>query len=142
MVSGAAWLSRPAAGVSCDLPSLNSHPLPLLSCPQVLAPSQFLVTVPVRGLAGYREAREHRWRYYTLQGARQPCPLRAPEGLQQWLEVQQFTKSLWQWHEADVNIEGDIVPAKVLQALRKLVENAIETCRLSGERVKRSTRET
>ncbi|XP_016078802.1 PREDICTED: protein mab-21-like 3 [Miniopterus natalensis] len=100
---------------------------------KVLAPSQFLVTVPVRGLAGYREAREHRWRYYTLQGARQPCPLRAPEGLQQWLEVQQFTKSLWQWHEADVNIEGDIVPAKVLQALRKLVENAIETCRLSGK---------
>ncbi|XP_008145439.2 protein mab-21-like 3 [Eptesicus fuscus] len=99
----------------------------------VLSPSQFLVTVPVRGLAGYREAREQRWRYYTLQGARLPCPLRSPEGLQQWLEVQQFVKNLWQWHETDVSIEGDIVPAKVLQVFRKLVENAIEACHLSGK---------
>ncbi|XP_036129109.1 protein mab-21-like 3 [Molossus molossus] len=100
---------------------------------KVMAPSQFLVTVPVRGLAGYREAKEQRWRYYTLQGTRLACPLRNPEGLQQWLEVQQFTRSLWQWHKADVNIEGDIVPAKVLQVFRKLVENAIETCHLSGK---------
>ncbi|ELK30842.1 PREDICTED: protein mab-21-like 3 isoform X2 [Myotis davidii] len=99
----------------------------------VLSPSQFLVTVPVRGLSGYREAREQRWRYYTLQGARLPCPQRSPEGLQQWLEVQQFTKNLWQWHKADVSIEGDIVPAKVLQVFQKLVENAIETCHLSGK---------
>ncbi|XP_059529315.1 protein mab-21-like 3 isoform X3 [Myotis daubentonii] len=99
----------------------------------VLSPSQFLVTVPVRGLSGYREAREQRWRYYTLQGARLTCPQRSPEGLQQWLEVQQFTKNLWQWHKADVSIEGDIVPAKVLQVFRKLVENAIETCHLSGK---------
>lgn len=98
---------------------------------KVLAPSQFLVTVPVRGLAGYRETRDQRWRYYTLEGTRLPCPLRDPEGLQQWLQIQQFMKSLWQWHEADVNIEGDIVPAKVLQVFRKLVENAIETCCLS-----------
>ncbi|XP_014390028.1 PREDICTED: protein mab-21-like 3 isoform X2 [Myotis brandtii] len=99
----------------------------------VLSPSQFLVTVPVRGLSGYREAREQRWRYYTLQGARLTCPQRSPEGLQQWLEVQQFMKNLWQWHKADVSIEGDIVPAKVLQVFRKLVENAIETCHLSGK---------
>ncbi|XP_036198617.1 protein mab-21-like 3 isoform X2 [Myotis myotis] len=99
----------------------------------VLSPSQFLVTVPVRGLSGYREAREQRWRYYTLQGARLTCPQRSPEGLQQWLEVQQFTKNLWQWHKADVSIEEDIVPAKVLQVFRKLVENAIETCHLSGK---------
>ncbi|XP_053447345.1 protein mab-21-like 3 isoform X1 [Nycticebus coucang] len=100
---------------------------------KVLAPSQFLVTVPVRGLAGYREARGQRWRYYTLQGGRLPCPLQAPEALQQWLEVEQFVKSLWQWRESDVNIEGDIVPAKVLQVFRKLVENAIRTCHLSGK---------
>ncbi|XP_070251848.1 protein mab-21-like 3 isoform X2 [Myotis yumanensis] len=99
----------------------------------VLSPSQFLVTVPVRGLSGYREAREQRWRYYTLQGARLTCPQRSPEGLQQWLEVQQFMKNLWQWHKADVSIEGDIVPGKVLQVFRKLVENAIETCHLSGK---------
>ncbi|XP_019516989.1 PREDICTED: protein mab-21-like 3 isoform X1 [Hipposideros armiger] len=100
---------------------------------KVLAPSQFLVTVPLRGLAGYREAREQHWRYYTLGGARLLCPLREPEGLQQWLCMQQFLKSLWQWHEADVNIEGDIVPAKVLHVFQKLVENAIETCHLSGK---------
>ncbi|XP_039098666.1 protein mab-21-like 3 isoform X1 [Hyaena hyaena] len=100
---------------------------------KVLAPSQLLVTVPVKGLAGYREARKQRWRYYTLQGARLPCPLQDPEGLRQWLAVEQFMKSQWQWHEADVNIEGDIVPAKVLQVFRKLVENAIGTCQLSGE---------
>lgn len=100
---------------------------------KVLAPSQFLVTVPMKGLAGYREAHERRWRYYTLQGTRLSCPLRDPEDLQQWLEVEQFVKSLWQWHEADVNIEGDIVPAKVLQVFRKLVENAIGACHLSGK---------
>ncbi|XP_054311694.1 protein mab-21-like 3 [Pongo pygmaeus] len=100
---------------------------------KVLAPSQFLITVPIKGLAGYREAREQRWRYYTLQGTRLPCPLRDPEGLQQWLEVEQFMKSLWQWHETDVTIDGDIVPAKVLLVFRKLVENAIRTCHLSGK---------
>lgn len=93
------------------------------------------------GLAGYREAQERRWRYYTLQGTRLPCPLRDPEGLQQWLEVEQFVKSVWQWHEADVNIEGDIVPAKVLQLFRKLVENAIEACHLSGELMKERRRD-
>lgn len=100
---------------------------------KVLAPSQFLITVPLRGLAGYREVREQRWRYYTLQGTRLPCPLRDPEGLQQWLAAEQFMKSMWQWHETDVNIEGDIVPAKVLQVFRKLVDNAIRTCHLSGK---------
>ncbi|XP_020747674.1 protein mab-21-like 3 isoform X2 [Odocoileus virginianus] len=99
---------------------------------KVLAPSLFLITVPTRGLAGYKEARQQRWRYYSLKGARLPRPLQDPEGLQQWLEVGQFLKSPGQWREADVNIEGDIVPAKVLQVFRKLVENAIETCRLSG----------
>lgn len=44
-------------------------------------------------------------------------------------------KTLWQWHQADVNIEGDIVPAKVLQVFRALVENAVRTCHLSGELV-------
>ena len=109
----------------------------LPSRPQVLAPSQFLVTVPVKGLVG---SREQRWRYYTLRGTRLPCPLQDPEGLRQWLEAEQFMKSQWQWHEADVNIEGDIVPAKVLQVFRKLVENAIGTCHLSGEQIEKGTR--
>uniref|UniRef100_G1PMU8 Mab-21 like 3 n=1 Tax=Myotis lucifugus TaxID=59463 RepID=G1PMU8_MYOLU len=74
----------------------------------VLSPSQFLVTVPVRGLSGYREAREQRWRYYTLQGARL-TPSGAPRALQQWLEVQQFMENLWQWLKADVSIQGNLV---------------------------------
>ncbi|XP_058158977.1 protein mab-21-like 3 isoform X2 [Dasypus novemcinctus] len=100
---------------------------------QVLAPCQLLVTVPLAGLAGYQEARARRWRYYSLQGPRLPSPAREPEALQQWLAAEQFTKRRWQWHEADVNIEGDIVPARVSQAFRKLVESAIRTCRLTGK---------
>lgn len=42
-------------------------------------------------------------------------------------------KNIWQWHQADVNIEGDIVPGKVLQVFRQLVENAITACHLSGK---------
>ncbi|XP_055484278.1 protein mab-21-like 3 isoform X1 [Psammomys obesus] len=100
---------------------------------KVLAPSLFHITVPLKGLAGYRGARAQRWRYYNLQGAKLTCPLRDPEGLQQWLETEQFVKALWPWHQADVNIEGDIVPAKVLQVFRTLVENAVKTCHLSGK---------
>lgn len=101
-----------------------------------MAPSLFHVTVPLKGLAGYKAARAQRWRYYDLQGTKLTCPLRDPEGLQQWLETEQFMKTLWQWHQADVNIEGDIVPAKVLQVFRTLVENAVRTCHLSGELIK------
>lgn len=100
---------------------------------KVLAPSLFHVTVPLRGLAGYKGVRTQRWRYYNLQGTKLTCPLRDPEGLHQWLETETFMKSLWQWHKADVNIEGDIVPAKVLQVFRMLVENAVRTCHLSGK---------
>lgn len=98
-----------------------------------MAPSLFQITVPLKGLAGYKGVRTQRWRYYNLQGTKLTCPLRAPEGLQQWLETEMFMKTLWQWHKADVNIEGDIVPAKVLQMFRTLVENAVRTCHLSGE---------
>ena len=34
----------------------------------------------MRGLAGYKEARQQRWRYYSLKGARLPRPLQDPEG--------------------------------------------------------------
>lgn len=49
-------------------------------------------------------------------------------------------RSLWQWHQADVNMEGDIVPTKVLHVFRKLVEDAIGTCHLSGELIRKSPR--
>lgn len=100
---------------------------------QVLAPSQFLITVPLRGLTGYRESQIRHWRYYTVNGAKLLSSVRDPEELHQWLEVEQFSKSLQQWHEEDVNIEGDLVPAKVLIVFRELVEKSIISCNLSSE---------
>ncbi|XP_074890877.1 protein mab-21-like 3 [Buteo buteo] len=100
---------------------------------KVLAPSQFLITVPLRGLAGYRECQVRHWRYYTVHGAKLLSSVRDPEELHQWLEVEQFSKSLQQWHETDVNIEGDLVPAKVLLVFRELVEKSIISCNLSSK---------
>ncbi|KAM7180180.1 protein mab-21-like 3 isoform 3-T6 [Macrochelys suwanniensis] len=99
---------------------------------QVLAPSHFLITVPLRGLTGYREHQVRHWRYYTVHGAKLLSPVRDPEELQQWLEVEQFSKSLQQWHETEVNIEGDLVPAKVLAIFRELMEKSITSCNLSN----------
>ncbi|KAM6419977.1 protein mab-21-like 3 isoform 1-T1 [Pluvialis apricaria] len=99
----------------------------------VLAPSQFLITVPLRGLTGYRERQVRHWRYYTVHGAKLLSSVRDPEELHQWLEVEQFSKSLQQWHETDVNIEGDLVPAKVLIVFRELVEKSIISCNLSSK---------
>lgn len=73
------------------------------------------------------------WRYYTVHGAKLLSSVRDPEELHQWLEVKQFSKSLQQWHEKDVNIEGDLVPAKVLIIFRELVEKSIISCNLSSE---------
>lgn len=73
------------------------------------------------------------WRYYTVHGAKLLSSVRDPEELHQWLEVEQFSKSLQQWHETDVNIEGDLVPAKVLVVFRELVEKSIISCNLSSE---------
>uniref|UniRef100_A0A8B9SPK8 Mab-21 like 3 n=1 Tax=Anas platyrhynchos TaxID=8839 RepID=A0A8B9SPK8_ANAPL len=89
---------------------------------KVLAPSQFLITVPLRGLTGYKECQVRHWRYYTVHGAKllSSC-------------VEQFSKSLQQWHETDVNIEGDLVPAKVLVVFRELVEKSIISCNLSSD---------
>ncbi|XP_063250147.1 protein mab-21-like 3 isoform X2 [Prinia subflava] len=100
---------------------------------KVLAPSQFLITVPLRGLTGYRECQVRHWRYYTVNGAKLLSSVRDPEELHQWLEVEQFSKSLQQWHEEDVNIEGDLVPAKVLIVFRELVEKSIVSCNLSSK---------
>ncbi|XP_066472462.1 protein mab-21-like 3 isoform X1 [Tiliqua scincoides] len=100
---------------------------------QVLTPSLFLITVPLLGLTGYKEHQIRHWRYYTAHGAKLLSPVRDPEELQQWLEVEQFSKSLQQWHEADVNIEGDLVPAKVLSVFRELVEKSIISCHLTDK---------
>ncbi|XP_062979084.1 protein mab-21-like 3 [Elgaria multicarinata webbii] len=103
---------------------------PLHPSIQVLAPSHLLFTVPLLGLSGYKEGQKRRWRYYTVHGTKLLSPVRDPEEMQQWLEVEQFSKSLQQWHEAEVNIEGDLVPAKVLTVFRELVEKSIVSCNL------------
>ncbi|XP_054858196.1 protein mab-21-like 3 [Eublepharis macularius] len=100
---------------------------------KVLAPSHFLITVPLVGLTGYKDRQVRHWRYYTVNGAKLLSPVRDPEEPQQWLEVEQFSKSLPQWHEADVNIQGDLVPARVLAVLRDLVEKSIQTCSLTDK---------
>lgn len=68
-----------------------------------------------------------------MNGAKLLSSVRDPEELHQWLEVEQFSKTLQQWHEKDVNIDGDLVPAKVLIVFRELVEKSIVSCNLSSE---------
>ncbi|XP_073407152.1 protein mab-21-like 3 [Dendrobates tinctorius] len=99
---------------------------------KVLAPSQLLVMVPLRGLSGYRQKSLRRWRYYTPRGVRLMSPVMEPEKLHQWLEVEQFQKSSSQWHDADVSIQGDVVPGRVLTILQGLLQRAIPTCNLTN----------
>ncbi|XP_074044629.1 protein mab-21-like 3 isoform X2 [Macrotis lagotis] len=100
---------------------------------KVLAPTQLVVTVPIKGLLGYRKTQSRRWRYYSMSGSKLFSPIRDPEEMFQWLELNQFLKTLRQWHETDVTMEGDIMPAKVLDVFLKLVEDAIKACNLSNE---------
>ncbi|XP_030643427.1 protein mab-21-like 3 [Chanos chanos] len=100
---------------------------------QVLTPTLYLISVPVRGLLGYKERRTHQWRYYTLSGSRLLSPVREPEKLHQWLELESFTCPGQEWHDARVAIEGDIVPAKVVSLFKELLEAAIKTCGLTGK---------
>ncbi|XP_078512007.1 protein mab-21-like 3 [Lissotriton helveticus] len=98
---------------------------------QVLAPGQFLITVPLGGLGGFRQRKARRWRYYTLSGTKLLSPVMEPEKLHQWLEVEQFPKTTRLWHESDVNVEGDLIPAKIIGIFRNLLEKSIATCKLS-----------
>ncbi|XP_053312827.1 protein mab-21-like 3 isoform X2 [Spea bombifrons] len=100
---------------------------------KVMAPSQFLVTVPLRGLSGFRQRSTRRWRYYTPSGVRLLTPVMEPEKMHQWLEVEQFQKSTPHWHESDVNIQGDVVPARVVSVFQGLLLRAICTCNLSDK---------
>ncbi|GAA6066972.1 protein mab-21-like 3 [Tachysurus ichikawai] len=98
---------------------------------QVLTPTLFLISVPVRGLTGYKERRARKWRYYTLSGSQLLSPVREPEKLHQWLELESFTSPIQDWHDDCVAIEGDLVPSKVVSAFKEQVEAAIKTCGLS-----------
>ncbi|XP_066541982.1 protein mab-21-like 3 [Hoplias malabaricus] len=98
---------------------------------QVLTPSLFLISVPVRGLMGYKEKRTRQWRYYTLSGSRLLSPVREPEKLHQWLELESFSNVSQEWHDARMAMEGDIVPAKVVTLFKEQVEDAIKNCRLT-----------
>lgn len=100
---------------------------------QVQSPSQLVIMVPVRGLAAYMERRVRQWRYYTLSGSKLILPVREPEKLHQWLEVDQFLKSSPEWHQPDVTIEGDIVPSKVIGIFKALLENTIQSSKFQGK---------
>ncbi|XP_075449081.1 protein mab-21-like 3 isoform X2 [Ascaphus truei] len=100
-------------------------------CIQVLAPSQFLVIIPLCGLTEFRQRRSRHWRYYTPSGVQLLTPVMEPEKLHQWLEVKQFQKSNPCWHESDVNIQGDLVPASVVRVFQDLLHKAIPSCNLS-----------
>lgn len=100
---------------------------------QVLTPTLFLISVPLRGLTGYKERRARQWRYYTLSGSQLLSPVREPEKLHQWLEMESFTNPIQEWHDARVAIEGDLVPSKVVSVFKEQVEEAIKTCGLTGK---------
>ncbi|XP_069491743.1 protein mab-21-like 3 isoform X2 [Ambystoma mexicanum] len=100
---------------------------------KVLSPAQFLITVPLRGLAGFRHRKARRWRYYSLSGTKLLSPVMEPEKLHQWLEAEQFPKTSRPWHESDVNVEGDLIPAKVIRVFRDLLERSIASCKLSDK---------
>ncbi|CDQ74303.1 unnamed protein product [Oncorhynchus mykiss] len=64
---------------------------------QVLTSSLVLVSVPVRGLIGYHQHVARQWRYYSLTGSILPTPVREPEKLHQWLELESFTSPAQDW---------------------------------------------
>ncbi|XP_028847582.1 protein mab-21-like 3 isoform X2 [Denticeps clupeoides] len=100
---------------------------------QVLTPTLILIAVPLRGLMGYKELHTRQWRYYTITGSRLLSPVRDPEKLHQWLELESFLSPAQEWHDNCVAMEGDIVPAKVVNVFKEQLEAAIKTCRLSDK---------
>ncbi len=99
---------------------------------QVLTPTLFLISVPLQGLMGYKERRTHQWRYYTLSGSRLLSPVREPEKHHQWLELESFINPSQEWHDTRIIIEGDIVPAKVVNIYKEHLEASIKTCGLTS----------
>ncbi|KAJ8255796.1 hypothetical protein COCON_G00196600 [Conger conger] len=106
---------------------------------KVLTPTFMLISVPVRGLTGFKQRRTRQWRYYTLSGARLLSPVREPEKLHQWLELESFHNPAQEWHDASVAMEGDIVPAKVVNIFKEQLKAAIKAC---GSASKVSIQET
>ncbi|KAJ8410437.1 hypothetical protein AAFF_G00193410 [Aldrovandia affinis] len=100
---------------------------------QVLTPTLYLISVPIRGLMGYKERQTRQWRYYTLSGSRLLSPVREPEKLHQWLELESFLNPSQEWHDTGVAIEGDIVPAKVVNVFKEQLEAAIKARNLASK---------
>uniref|UniRef100_UPI00398E806C protein mab-21-like 3 isoform X3 n=1 Tax=Pristiophorus japonicus TaxID=55135 RepID=UPI00398E806C len=100
---------------------------------QVQSPTHIFIMVPVRGLAAYTERKGHQWRYYTMSGSKLISPVREPEKLHQWLEVDQFLQSTQEWRQSDVTIEGDIVPSKVVAIFKALLEKPIQASNFHGK---------
>lgn len=99
---------------------------------QVLSPTLYLISVPLQGLTGYKGRRTRQWRYYTLSGSRLLSPVREPEKLYQWLELESFVNPSQEWQDSLMTIEGDIVPAKVVNVFKKHLETSIKTCGLTS----------
>ncbi|XP_042620386.1 protein mab-21-like 3 [Cyprinus carpio] len=99
---------------------------------KVLTPTLFLILVPLQGLMGYKKRRTRQWRYYTQNGSHLLSPVREPEKLHQWLELESFVNLSQEWHDARMIIEGDIVPAKVVNVFKEHLEASIKTCRLTS----------
>ncbi|XP_051567112.1 protein mab-21-like 3 [Myxocyprinus asiaticus] len=93
----------------------------------------FLISVPLRGLMGFKERRTRQWRYYMLSGSCLLSPVREPEKLHQWLELESFINTSQEWHDASMTIEGDIVPAKVVNVFKEHLETSIKTCGLTNK---------
>lgn len=81
---------------------------------------------------GYKQRRARQWRYYTLSGSRLLSPVREPEKVYQWLELESFVNPSQEWHDANMIIEGDIVPAKVVNVFKEHLETSIKTCGLAS----------
>lgn len=81
---------------------------------------------------GYKVRRTRQWRYYTLSGSRLLSPVREPEKLYQWLELESFVNPSQEWQDTCMTIEGDIVPAKVVNIFKKHLETSIKTCGLTS----------
>ncbi len=98
----------------------------------MLTPTLFLISVPLQGLMGYKERRTRQWRYYTLSRSRLLSPVRDPEKLHQWLELESFVSPSQEWQDTRMIIEGDIVPVKVVNVFKEHLEASIKTCGLTS----------
>ncbi|KAJ8407405.1 hypothetical protein AAFF_G00279790 [Aldrovandia affinis] len=54
-------------------------------------------------------------------------PVREPEKLRQWPELESFQSPAQEWCDTAIAMEGDIVPARVVSVSKEQLEEAIKT---------------